>query len=110
MAEIKDVPGPAIETQACVVYDKRTGAVVHTHTFVPAEPGAEREPGALVEAALEAVADYADREYLEAKVVPPSAFVPGASYRVDPETGAVELQQPGLDPAGMARQGKGASE
>jgi hypothetical protein len=38
MAEIRDVPGQAIETQACVVYDRRSGTVVHTHTFVPADP------------------------------------------------------------------------
>ena len=102
MGEIKDVPGQAIETQACVVYDKRTGMVVHTHTFVPAEPGAQREPPEIVEAALEAVRDYPDREHLAAKVVPPSAFTPGGSYRVDPESEAVELERPGLDPRGMA--------
>lgn len=109
MAEIKDVPGQAIETQACVVYDERTGMVVHTHTFVPAEPGAQREPDELAEAALEAVRDYPDREHLAAKVVPPSVFTPGGSYRVGPESEAVELEQPDLDPRGMARR-TGASQ
>jgi hypothetical protein len=109
MAEIRDVPGQAIETQACVVYDKRTGAVVHTHTFVPAEPGSREEPSALVKAALEAVGDHADREHLVAKMVPPSAFTPGASYRVDPESEAIELEEPGVDPAAMERRG-GTSE
>ncbi|MFE6834127.1 hypothetical protein ACFVFI_04690 [Streptomyces sp. NPDC057705] len=94
MSTNSEISGPITETQACVVYDTRTGTVVHTHTFVPAEPGGRMAPDALVDAALEAAAGRADREYLAAKEVPPEAFEPGSDYRMDPETGAVRSERP----------------
>ena len=57
---------------------------------MPAEPGVQREPDDLVEA----VRDHPDRKHLAAKIVPPSAFTPGGSYRVEPESEAVDLEQP----------------
>lgn len=89
MSTNSEMPGQSNETQACVVYDTRTGAVVHTHSFVPAEPGGRMDPDTLIDAALEAVTGHADREYLAAKEVPPEAFEPGSDYRLDLETGAI---------------------
>lgn len=103
-----DMPGPATETQACVVYDTRTGAVVHTHTFVPGEPGGRMDTSTLADAALEAVAGRTDREYLAVKEVPPEAFEPGSAYRVEPETGTIRPEYPtAVHPADRKAQREG---
>ncbi|MET9434874.1 hypothetical protein [Streptomyces sp. NPDC006551] len=111
MATNSEMPGLADETQACVVYDTRTGTVVHTHSFVPAEPGGRMDPDKLIDAALEAVADHADREYLAAKEVPPEAFEPGSDYRMDPETGAIRPDRPAaVRPADRKAQREGGGD
>ncbi len=104
MKEATDLPFDSSPTQTCVVYDQRTGRVVHVHDFVPAEPGGSSAPSEMRAAALDATSSLAEKQYLAIAEVPEDLLGSEGAYRVNAETGKVYAEP--LDPGPKAKKGK----
>jgi hypothetical protein len=84
----------APHTQWCVVYDRRTGAVVHIHQYVAASRADACTCEQLAEQAMEQATRRHGRECLE--VAYPSEDIAldfNARYRVDPGSGEVRSEK-----------------
>lgn len=80
------------KTQTFLVYDAKTGDLVHGHKVVvlpAAEPPSDKE---LVEEALQLASEATDRKQDELRVLEVSDddLEPGAFYRVDPDSERLE--------------------
>lgn len=79
-----DMPGEMRPSQRCVVYDARSGRVVHIHDIV-ADGDDIVDGAALREAALDQAPQFRARGYAVAEV-PAEMIGKVVSYRVDPAT------------------------
>ncbi len=99
MKEATELPFDSSPTQTCVVYDQRTGRVVHVHDFIPAEPGGSAAPSEMRAAALEATGSVVEQQYLAVAEVPEDLLDSKGACRVNAETGKVYAESLGpVDP------------
>lgn len=85
--------GEAPQTQWCLVYDRRTGAVVHIHQYIAASRDEAGSPNQLASQAIEQASKRQGREFLE--VAYPADDAPldfNARYRVDPASARVSSE------------------
>ena len=84
--EKQRIPGELQPTHRCVVYNTKSGKVVHIHDFVGAdEVGKSIDAAALREAAMAAEPRFKARDFAVVEV-PTELINRTANYRVDPET------------------------
>jgi hypothetical protein len=76
-------------TQWCLVYDRRTGAVVHIHQFIAAAPDGVVSPERLASQAIEQASKRQGQEFLEVAYPDDVSLDINARYRVDPASGRV---------------------
>jgi hypothetical protein len=80
-------------TQWCVVYDRRTGAVVHIHQNIAVSSNDACSASELESAAIEQADRRLDREFLStARPADDTPLDFNARYRVDLESGSVRRE------------------
>ena len=88
------VPRHLTPSQACVVYDRTDGRIIHIHEFIAADPSQNESWDELHAAAMEMASKLSGTENLAVADVP-DELVRGSRgpWRVDPSSGEVKAEQ-----------------
>jgi len=104
-----ETPFYATPTQRCLVYDKRTGQVIHVHDFIGTDSKSRLSTAEMETQALTYAGDQIEKEHMSITEATGDLDATDITYRVDIGTGAVIATSLGQNPNTLG-QGSPAEE
>lgn len=96
-----ETPFQSIPTQRCLVYDKRTGQVIHIHDFIGADPKSRLSTSELETQALTYSGDQIKKEHMAVVEATGDLGATDITYSVDTGTGSIIETPLGHNPSSL---------